>query len=93
MEWLEAGLAFAVTMMVFSTMVSVIVETGHRIFRIREKGLQMIMVHVYEDVIWPRLSNHLGEKKTSSIEFMKRMTRASFLPVDQKGNVLPESCT
>jgi len=88
MEWIEAGLAFAVTMMVFSTMVSVIVETGHRIFRIREKGLQMIMGHVYEDVIWPRLSNRLGEKKTTAIDFMKKMSRARFYPAGQKGPVL-----
>lgn len=88
MEWLEAGLAFAVTMMVFSTMVSVIIETGHRVFRIREKGLRMIMAHVYEDVIWPRLSNRLGEKKISSSDFMNRMTRARFLPAGKKGIIL-----
>jgi hypothetical protein len=88
MEWLEAGLAFAVTMMIFSTMVSVIMETGHRIFRIREKGLQMIMTHVYEDVIWPRLSNRLGRKEATSIDFMKQMTRTRFLPAGKKGPVL-----
>ncbi|UCG13234.1 MAG: hypothetical protein JSU72_01715 [Deltaproteobacteria bacterium] len=81
MEWLEAGLAFAVIMMVFSTMVSVIIETGHRFMRIREKGLQKLIGQVYEDVIWPRLSNHLDEKKASANDFVKRMTSTRFLPV------------
>lgn len=81
MEWLEAGLAFAVIMMVFSTMVSVIIETGHRFMRIREKGLQRLIAQVYEDVIWPRLPNHLDEKKASTNDFVERMTCTRFLPV------------
>jgi len=88
MEWLEAGLAFAVIMMVFSTMVSVIIETGHRFMRIREKGLQALIAQVYEDVIWPRLSNHLDEKKTSAKEFVERMTCTRFLPVDKNATGL-----
>ena len=80
MEWLEAGLAFAVTMMVFSTIVSIIVETGHRFLRVREKGLKMIMTNIYEDIILPRLSVQLGDKKTSSDEFIEKMTRSRFLP-------------
>ncbi len=83
MEWLETGLAFAVTMMVFSTMVSVIIETGHRILRMREKGLQRIMGTLYEDIIWPRLSNQLNEKKASAEDFIKRMTCTRFLPIDK----------
>lgn len=82
MEWLETGLAFAVTMMVFSTMVSVIVETGHRILRIREKGLQRLMATLYEDVIWPRLSNQLGQKKATVKDFVTGMTSTRFLPVE-----------
>ena len=81
MEWLETGLAFAVTMIVFSTMVSVIVETGHRILRIREKGLQRLMATLYEDVIWPRLSNQLGQKKATVKDFVTGMTSTRFLPV------------
>lgn len=82
MEWLETGLAFAVTMMVFSTMVSVIVETGHRILRIREKGLQRLVAALYEDVIWPRLSNQLGQKKATVKDFVTGMTSTRFLPVE-----------
>jgi hypothetical protein len=66
MEWLETGLAFAVTMMIFSSIVSVIIESGHRILRTREKGLQMLMEAIYKDIMWPRLSNQLTDKKASS---------------------------
>ena len=83
MEWLETGLAFAVTMMVISTMVSVSIETGHRILRIREKGLKRLMENLYEDIIWPRLSNQLNEKKASAENFIKRMTCTRFLPVEK----------
>ena len=82
MQWLETGLAFAVTMMVFSTMVSIIIETGHRILRIREKGLQRLMATLYEDIIWPRLTNQLGQKKATVKDFVKGMTCTRFLPVE-----------
>lgn len=88
MEWLETGLAFAVTMMIFSSIVSVIIETGHRMLRTREKGLQMIMKALYKDVLWPRLSNQLTDKNASFEDFIKRLTWTRFLPDEKKASGL-----
>src|SRR5438105_3120557 len=51
MIWLSAALAFAVTMLILSMIVSTIVETLHRLFGLREKGLRMMLGHLYERVI------------------------------------------
>jgi len=91
MEWLETGLAFAITMMIFSTMVSVIIETGHRILRIREKGLQRIMTQIYKKVIWPRLSNRLDAKTASPEDFKVHMTSSRYLQVD-RGVIFLKTC-
>jgi len=63
MEWLEASLAFAVTMMVFSTMVSVIVESCHRLFRLREDGLRRIV----EELV-PTFNDYQARIDSSSAE-------------------------
>lgn len=75
MLWIEAALAFAITMMILSTIVSVIIETGHRLFRIREKCLQRLIRRLYDDVIVPlQQSEHPGQGNA----FTERMTRSSF---------------
>ncbi|MBU1344455.1 MAG: hypothetical protein KKE44_22445 [Proteobacteria bacterium] len=47
MIWIEAIMAFAVTMMAFSTIVSMIVEMLHRIFKLREEKLKMMLDQIY----------------------------------------------
>lgn len=79
MEWLEAGIAFAVTMMVLSTMVSGIVEMGHRVFNTREEGLKRLIEHMYRDVLVPKFDSFDVE---GSAEFTDHMTKTRFLPVD-----------
>ena len=37
----------------------------------------------YEDILWPRLSNQLKEKKACAEDFIQRMTCTRFLPVDK----------
>ncbi|TQV87074.1 hypothetical protein [Aliikangiella coralliicola] len=88
MQWIEASLAFAVTMMVFSTIVSVIIETAHRVLRLREKGLKRLMSHIYRDVIQPRLSHRLNWGDGSTARFQTGMTGARFLPVDEQATGL-----
>jgi hypothetical protein len=56
MAWLEAILAFAVTMMALSTMVSMIVETFHRVAGLRERGLCFMTEQVFQKVILPKIS-------------------------------------
>lgn len=55
MIWLEAALAFAITMLVFSTMVSVILETIHRVFGLRQAGLRVMLEKLFDEVLWPRV--------------------------------------
>lgn len=81
MEWIEAALAFAVIMMVFSTMVTVMVETLHRFLRIREKGLEEMMETVYIKVIQPRLSMSLELQGATVNRFVEKMTSTRFQPV------------
>jgi hypothetical protein len=51
---LEVVLALAVTMLAFSTVVSMIVEILHRILRLRVRGLQDMLRALYEDVLHQR---------------------------------------
>jgi hypothetical protein len=65
MIWIEAIMAFAVTMMAFATIVSMIVEMIHRIFRLREEKLKMMLNQVYTNQIVPmvsKLSSNLQDR-------------------------------
>lgn len=55
MQWLTALLAFATTMLIFSIIVSTLVEMIHRIFGLRSKGLRLMLQNLYDRVIEPRL--------------------------------------
>lgn len=79
MEWIEAALAFAVVMMLFSTAVTVIMEIAHKMLRIREKGLQRLVQSVYDDIVLPRLPRPDGDASTAG--FVETVTRSRFLPV------------
>lgn len=86
MEWLEAALAFAVVMMVFSTIVAVIVESAHMVFRLREKGLRRFMEVVHKDIVSPRFSRLTVS--TSIESFVEIMTRSRFRPADENASAL-----
>lgn len=51
MQWLTAVLAFATTMLIFSVIVSSIVEVIHRIVGLRSKGLALMLENLYTRVI------------------------------------------
>lgn len=61
MIWLEAVLAFALTMLVFSTMVSVIVEALLRIAKMRERGFRDMLERLFEDVVKERIKGLLEQ--------------------------------
>lgn len=54
MAWLESFLAFALTMLVFSTVITIIIEGIHRALLYREKGMQALIGSLFDAVIWPR---------------------------------------
>lgn len=85
MPWIEASIAFAATMMVFSSLISVIIETGHRLFRVRESGLQRLMGHMYHDILVPRL-NPSGP--TDAFETFKHHMTQSHYHTGSTGTVL-----
>jgi hypothetical protein len=58
MIWLEAALAFALTMTVLATLVTMLMEVGYRVFLTREKGLELMMERLFDNVLWPRVAHH-----------------------------------
>lgn len=84
MEWLEAALAFAVVMMVFSTVVAVLVESAHMVLRLREKGLRRFMEVIYKQVVCPRFSLD----PAGVDEFVRAMTTSRFEPADGQATAI-----
>lgn len=81
MEWLEAMLAFAVVMMVFATFVSAIIEVLHRVTRIREDGLESMMIQVYQKIILPEIQPDKQQQDSLQNKFVDRMTETRLLPL------------
>ena len=81
MAWLDALLAFAITMMVLSTIVSAIVEAGHSLLNQRSKGLERLMEHMFDKVIAPRLAGRMPADVTGS-RLVKQMTDMRWLPIE-----------
>lgn len=53
MPVLSATLAFAITMLILSMVTNVIVETIHRLVRMRQKGMRLMLGHLFDRVIAP----------------------------------------
>jgi len=53
MPVLNAALAFAITMLILSLVTNVLVETIHRVIRMRQKGLRLMLGHLFDRVIAP----------------------------------------
>jgi hypothetical protein len=51
MQFIETALAFAVTMLVLSMVVSTFVELLHRLFAMREKGLKYMLGQMFDQVL------------------------------------------
>jgi hypothetical protein len=54
MQALDAALAFAITMLILAMVVTTLVETLHRLFGLREKGLAMLLGDFYDRVLFSR---------------------------------------
>lgn len=67
MLWLNAGLAFAVTMLILSMVTSTFVETIHRLLAMRVKGLRLMLGHFFDRVI----ALHYPDADASQLEKMK----------------------
>ncbi len=61
MELLESAMAFAVVMILLSTIVTGIVELLLRVVGLREKTLRTTVESLFENVVWPRLEARLVE--------------------------------
>lgn len=76
MNWLEAMLAFALTMVALSTLVTAIMEVFHRFARSREAGFQVMTQKLFDEVIWPRLRSRGSiDQDQARTEFIHALTR------------------
>lgn len=77
MEILESALAFAVAMMIFSTIVTGIVEVLFRVLAMRERVLMRTLESLYRTVVEPRLRTAIQDSdfaKTDIQDFVRKMT-------------------
>lgn len=87
MEWLEASLAFIITMMMLSTIASMVVETLHRCLRLRERGLEQTLDALFEKVIWPKVASAKDMAGDGSI---KELWQRNFVTT-MTGNEFPKA--
>lgn len=80
MAWLDTLLAFAIAMMVLSTIVSAIVEAAHSLMNQRVKGLERLMEQMFNKVISPQLAGQLPADLTGS-RFVNQMTDMRWVPI------------
>jgi len=66
LTWLGAALAFSLSMIVFSTIISALTEALHRSLRLRERGLENMLEKLFAETIGDR---------TRRTELVKELTR------------------
>ena len=76
MHWLNAALAFAITMLILSMVVSTLVETLHRFLRLRADGLRIMLGKLFDDVVAP----HFAFAQAESCHDMHQILRLGFEP-------------
>src|SRR5580765_6268763 len=74
MTWLNAAIAFAVTMLVLSMVTSTFVETIHRLIGLREKGLRIMLDQFYERVMGPYMAKAGADPVQMKDAFLDLMT-------------------
>ena len=81
MSWLVAAAAFAVAMMIFSTITSTVTECLHRVFHMRERGLRMMLEQLFDRAVWPRLADQLASTQAEARRhFVAQLTRNRAVP-------------
>ena len=73
MQWLTAILAFATTMLIFSMIVSTLVETIHRFLGSRSVGLKTMLQAFFRDVIHPYYCGTDSSEAMTSETFVNEM--------------------
>ena len=81
MALLESAMAFAVVMMIFSTIVTGIVEAILKAVGTREKNLQRTINALFDKVIWPRLNASLERINPQVPEQTDKTTLVSRMPL------------
>ncbi len=92
MQWLNAALAFSITMLILSMVVSTLVETLHRLLRLRADGLETMLRQLFKEVIAPHLdtaNTHLGQ---ACDEFIADMMRNRAEPQTRVARLLHSQC-
>ena len=86
MNWLTAALAFAITMLLFTSMVSAIVESIQRFFGWRSRGLHWMLREMYEEVAKrrPDLVSPLGPAAQIPTTPIQSQTTSEFLELMTK---------
>ena len=79
MEMLEIALALAVSMLLFSTMASMVVELIHRAIRIRKKGLNKMLTSFYENEVQQDMYKLLNRGRSAGdiSDFINKITLKS----------------
>lgn len=96
MAWLESFLAFALTMLVFSTVVTIIIEGIHRVWKMREAGLKLLMESLFDKVVWGRFKPYFVKpdateaqaaqaKAAARDDFVKLLTDTQGIPEKARG--------
>ena len=65
MQLIEAALAFAITMLALSLVVSSFVEIIHRIFSMREEGLKHVLRQMFDQVLEKEADRRKAEPSTN----------------------------
>ncbi len=73
MVMLEAAMAFAVAMIIFSTIVTSIVEFIHRLAQSRSMQLRQIVGYFFDEIVWPRLKDPLCAASKEKNEEKKKI--------------------
>ncbi|MEM7360775.1 MAG: hypothetical protein AAF431_16920 [Pseudomonadota bacterium] len=89
MALLESALAFAVAMMIFSTIVTGIVEAILRTLGTREKNLRKTIEALFDKVVMPRLGEGLKKLNTPVVEDKQRLVEV--LGLNKLGITTPQS--
>lgn len=71
MALLQAAMAFAVAMIIFSTIATGLVELALRMLSMREKCLRRAVDRLFDDVVWPRLEGENAIRGKSNEDVKK----------------------
>lgn len=89
-QLLDAALAFALAMMGFATVVTVVMEMVHRVFKVRRKGLERVLERLGREVILPALDPVLRDGVSPDSRVRRLIVKILNNPVYATGSSLDE---